>query len=165
MLPPPWVLCWHIRICRVTTHGRICIKLVLVKIFWWNSFCLFAVLQRNPLETKQKTLKQYFIPGMIAPSDEKMKKHQKLSTVGLPFDLNVSSQGVNVFLFCSQKKIYSDSWRSQVEPTKSSSYSKTMSGHDLLLSRIWVWRTQFSYQWAFRWRIRAFCSVITGWLG
>ncbi len=95
MLPPPWVLCWHIRICRGTTCGRICIKLVLVKIFWWTFFCLLAVLQMNPLESKQKTLQQYFILRIIPPSDEKRKKHQKLSTVGSSSDLSVSSQGVN----------------------------------------------------------------------
>ena len=31
---------------------------------------------------------------IVPPSDEKGKKHQKLSTVGSSFDLNVSSQGV-----------------------------------------------------------------------
>ncbi len=47
------------------------------------------------MESKQKMLQQYFILKMIPPSDEKRKKHQKLSTVGSSFDLNVSSQGVN----------------------------------------------------------------------
>ncbi len=66
----PWVLCWHIRICRGTTRETICIKLVLVKIFWWTFFCLFAVLQTNPLESK---VNRKYCNNIL---------YQKLSTVG-----------------------------------------------------------------------------------
>ncbi len=35
---------------------------------------LFAVLQRNPLESKRETLQQYCILRMITPLDEKKEK-------------------------------------------------------------------------------------------
>ena len=54
----------------------------------------FNLLWRKLVHTKNNT-----------PSDEKRKKkHQKLSTVGSSFDLNVSSQGVNITL--SLRKIH-----------------------------------------------------------
>ncbi len=44
------------------------------KDFLMDFFCLLTVLQRNQLESKQKTLQQYFILRIIPPSDEKRKK-------------------------------------------------------------------------------------------
>ncbi len=41
---------------------------------------------------------------MIPPTEEKGKKHQRLSTVGLSFDLNVSSQGVKDKVSTSHQK-------------------------------------------------------------
>ncbi len=108
----PWVLCWHIRICHYVATPLSAVltytymswyylwgnlhKIGSSKDFWWTFFCLLAVLQRNPLESKQKTLQQYFIQRIIPPLDKKGKKHQKLSTLRSSFDLNVSSQGVKV---------------------------------------------------------------------
>ncbi len=106
----PSVLCWHIRICHYVATPLSAVltytymswyhlwgnlhKIGSSKDFLMNCFCVLAVLQRNPLESKQKTLHQYFILRIIPPLEEKRKKHQKLSTVGSSFDLNVSSQGV-----------------------------------------------------------------------
>ncbi len=95
MLPPPWVLCWHIHICRGTIRGKICIKLVPLKIFWMNFFCLVAVFSKGihwKVNRKHCNNISYWD---WYPLQMKRKKHQKLSAVGLSFDLNVSSQGVN----------------------------------------------------------------------
>ncbi len=91
-------LCCHPLECSVDIYVYVwenVHKIGSSKDFLMNIFCFLAVLQRNTLESKQKTLQQYFKLRIIPPSDEKRKKHQKLGTVGSSFDLNVSSQGVN----------------------------------------------------------------------
>ncbi len=82
---PPWVLCWHIRICKNSWYYSWYMswyylwenlhKIGSDKDILMNVFCLLAVLQRNPLESKQKTLQQLSILRIIPPSDEKKGKN------------------------------------------------------------------------------------------
>ncbi len=96
---PPWVLCWHTCVCRGTTCRKICVKLVLVKIFWWTFFCLLAVLLRNPIKSKEKTLQLYFTLWFTSLSEKRQKKHHKLSTGGSSFHFKSALKGLINLLF------------------------------------------------------------------
>ncbi len=63
------------------------------KDFLMNFFLLAYCFAKEPTVKQTENIATKFI-GMIPHSDWKGEKHQKLSTVGSSFDLNVSSQEV-----------------------------------------------------------------------
>ncbi len=108
----PWVLCWHIRICHcvATPLSAVLTYTYMSWYYLWGklhkigsskdflmNFVLFACCFAKESTGKQtENIATIFHTKNNTPFRWKRKKHQKLSTVGWSFDLNVSSQGVNI---------------------------------------------------------------------
>ena len=109
----PWVLCWHIRICHDSATplsavlAYLCMPWYYLQEYWnkigsskdflMNFFCLLAVLPRNPVKGKEKTLQQYFTLWFILLKEKRQKKYQKLSTGGSSFHLKSALKGLRAY--------------------------------------------------------------------
>ncbi len=104
---PPWVLCWHTRICRGTTCRKICVKLVLVRIFLWTFFVCVLFYWGIQSKVKSKpcvvlgtrrvmTIATIFHTLIHIPMRKKTEKTPKAQHRGFVLSFKVSTQGVYI---------------------------------------------------------------------